>query len=154
MITFPRIVVPFLCEKRNNRPRLLFEEVRYVQRRISAVLQVLAYAYFFRLLPSMRGLVPRLHKFFPCWIKKTQNVGQSLPSPNKKITNDNNEKIKTWRRKCSGLGVRESLRNHNGRRAIDLGPVATLARLLTRRSPYGLLSRDISQNIQFGSFRH
>ena len=25
----PRIIAPFLCEKRNNRPRLLFEEIRY-----------------------------------------------------------------------------------------------------------------------------
>ena len=25
----PRIIAPFLCEKRNNRPRLLFEKIRY-----------------------------------------------------------------------------------------------------------------------------
>lgn len=26
----PRIIAPFKCEKNNNRPRLLFEEIRYL----------------------------------------------------------------------------------------------------------------------------
>ena len=38
IIAFPLIIAPFGCENKNNRPRLLFEEIKYVNIKLKPIL--------------------------------------------------------------------------------------------------------------------
>ena len=92
IIAFPRIIAPLWCEKRNNRPRLLFEEIRYYREMISCISGVL-WSKEQSLLPRSRPIRPAvahpLSSPFQCWPflqERIQNLEKQLREANKHLS--------------------------------------------------------------------